>query len=470
MPPLLEHAPVDRDGLDGVPRLQPRLGARLIPYSSGMLDLIDGRDQHTPVHIRRPTTVGSAAKAEAVARDIVEDVRLRGDAALIEYAASLDRASLKGDDIRVEPNDILKARNVVPPELLEALQVMADRLRVTSEAQLPGGWMEQRDDEFVGELVRPLGRAGIYVPGGRAAYPSTVIMGAVPAQVAGVAGIAVCSPPRPSGEIAEPVLAACAVAGIDEVYRVGGAQAIAAMAYGTETVRPVDKIVGPGNPYVTFAKRAVAGWVGTDCEAGPTEIAVVADETADAAVVALDLIAQAEHGPHGTHALITWVPDLFAAVDGQLDRLALMHERGDEVENALIEGGRGVLVRDRQHALDTVNAFAPEHLELCFAGALDALDEIRNAGSVFVGNYSPVPIGDYVGGTNHVLPSGGTARWASGLGATDFVKRIYVSGFEPAALKRLLPHVEALSEAEGLPAHARAVEARLDGRAGRWPG
>jgi histidinol dehydrogenase len=205
----------------------------------------------------------------------------------------------------------------------------------------------------------------------------------------------------------------------------------------------------------------VAGWVGTDSEAGPTELAVVADGTIDPETVALDLIAQAEHGPHGTHVLITWMPEIIAAVDEQLDRLVLMHERPEDVENALIEGGRGVLVRDRQHGLDTVNAFAPEHLQLCFAGALDALDHIRSAGSVFVGTYSPVPVGDYVGGTNHVLPSGGTARWASGLGVNDFIKRIYVSGFEPSALERLQPHVEALSEAEGLPGHASALEARL---------
>ena len=426
-----------------------------------MLELIDGRGQQTPVHIKRPTTVGLAAKAEAIARDIVEDVRLRGDAALVEHAAKFEGASLQTEDIRVDPNDILKSRNLVRPELLEALQVMADRLRSTCEAGMPESWMEQRGDEFVGELMRPLSRVGIYAPGGRAAYPSTVIMGSVPAQVAGVRAIAVCSPPRATGEIGEPVLAACAVAGIDEVYRAGGAQAIGAMAYGTASVRPVDKIVGPGNPYVTFAKRAVAGWVGTDSEAGPTELAVVADESVDPSTVALDLIAQAEHGPHGTHVLISWVPELVAAVDEELDRLALIHERPDDVENALIEGGRGVLVRDRQHALDTVNAFAPEHLQLCFAGALDALDHIRNAGSVFVGNYSPVPVGDYVGGTNHVLPSGGTARWASGLGVNDFIKRIYVSGFEPSALERLQPHVEALSEAEGLAGHARAVEARL---------
>jgi len=429
-----------------------------------MLELIDGRDQMTPVHIKRPSAVGSASQAEQSARDIVDDVRLRGDVALVDYAAKLDGASLSADRLRVEPNDILKARNLVRPELLEALQAMADALRTTCARQLPKSWTDQGDDAFVGELIRPLRRVGIYAPGGRAAYPSSVMMAAVPAQVAGVEGIAVCSPPGPGGDVAESVLAACAVAGIDEVYRIGGAQAIAALAYGTESVRPVEKVVGPGNVYVTFAKRAVQGWIGTDSEAGPTEIAIVADDSMDPQVLAADLIAQAEHGPHGAHVLITWSPGLLESVDEHLDRVVLMHERPDDVENALIEGGRGVLVRDRRHALDTANAFAPEHLELCFPGALDALDDVRNAGSVFVGAYSPVPVGDYTGGTNHILPSGGSARWASGLGAHEFVKRIYVSGYEPSALERMLPHVQALSEAEGLPAHARALEVRLDAR------
>jgi histidinol dehydrogenase len=426
-----------------------------------MLELIDGRNQQTPVHIGRPRTVGSTTNAERAAHDVVADVRLRGDRALVEYAQRFDRVSLSVDGLRVPPNEILRARNLVRPELLEALQGMADRLRTTCEKQKPEGWIDRGDDEFVGEVVRPLRRVGVYAPGGRAAYPSSVIMAAIPAQVAGVQGIAVASPPRPSGEIAEPVLAACAVAGIDEVYRVGGAQAIAALAYGTESVRPVDKVVGPGNLYVTFAKRAVQGWVGTDSEAGPTEIAVIADETIDPAVVATDLVAQAEHGPHGTQVLVTWSPEVLESVESHLDRIVLLHERADDVENALIEGGRGVLVRDLRHALETTNAFAPEHLQLCFEGAMDALDEVHNAGSVFVGNDSPVPMGDYTGGTNHILPSGGTARWASGLGVSDFVKRIYVSGYERSALERKLAPIQVLSEAEGLPTHARALEVRL---------
>jgi histidinol dehydrogenase len=424
-----------------------------------MLELIDGRDQQSPVHIARPRPPVSASGPEEVVRDIVDDVRLRGDDAVMEYTRRFDRANL--DRLRVEETSIRGARGLVRPELVNALEVMAERLRGTCERQLPQTWIERAHDELTGELIRPLRRVGIYVPGGRLPYPSTVVMAVVPAQVAGVEDVAICSPPQPSGEIAEVVLAACDLLGIREVYRMGGAQAIAALAFGTETVRPVDKIVGPGNVYVTLAKRLVSGSVGTDSEAGPTEIAVVADDTVSPAVLASDLIAQAEHGPLGTHALITWMPEVAQAVMNELETMVMRHERPDDVENALIEGGRAVVVRDLDHALATANALAPEHLELVFAGALDALDRVRNAGAVFVGAYSPVSAGDYVAGTNHVLPSGGTARWASGLGVSDFVKRIYVSGLEPSALERLAPHIDALAEAEQLRAHARSARMRL---------
>ncbi|MEA2452535.1 MAG: histidinol dehydrogenase [Actinomycetota bacterium] len=428
-----------------------------------MLELIDGREQATPVHISRPQPVAGAADPVEVVRGIIDEVRLKGDEALIEMTARFDGPQLTVEELRVPEATITKARSLVRPELIDALEVMSERLRRTCEHQAPKEWFDRSvGDEVVGELIRPLRRVGVYVPGGRAAYPSTVIMATIPAQVAGVGQIAVASPPDGRGEVSEAVLAACSIAGITEVYRIGGAQAIAALAYGTTSVRPVDKIVGPGNIYVTLAKRAVQGWVGIDSEAGPTEIAIVADETASAEVVAADLVAQAEHGPLGTHALITWVPELAERVMALLELEVARHEHPEELENTLIEGGRAVLVRDRDHALDTANAFAPEHLELIFEGAWESLDRVRNAGSVFVGPNTPVPVGDYVGGTNHVLPSGGTARYESGLGVQDFTKRIYVSSLERSALERMAPHVEALAEAEGLFGHARAIERRLE--------
>jgi histidinol dehydrogenase len=427
-----------------------------------MLELIDGRDRQTPVHIPRPRVPETRAHDIATeVRAIVDDVRLRGDAAVIEQTERLDGVRLTSAQLVVDEDTLARAPALVRPELIDALEVSAGRLESTCERQLPRSWIERSEDEYVGELVRPLRRAGVYVPGGRAAYPSSVIMALTPARVAGVEGVAVASPPSRNGEIAEPVLAACAVAGASEVYRLGGAVAVAALAYGTETVRPVDKVFGPGNVYVTAAKKLVQSWVGTDSEAGPTEIAVIADERADPVMVASDLVAQAEHGPLGCHALITWSEELAGATVSALEGVVARHERADDVENALIEGGVAVLVRDLDHALDTVNALAPEHLELLFEGAFEALDRVRNAGAVFVGPYSPVCAGDYVAGTNHILPTGGSARWASGLGVADFVTRTYLCGLERSSLTRLAPHIDALSEAEGLPAHARSVEQRL---------
>jgi histidinol dehydrogenase len=376
----------------------------------------------------------------------------------------LDGVRLTPERLRVPEDDITHARSLVRPELIDALEVMAERLRRTCERQIPQEWTERGPDDMVGELVRPLRRVGIYAPGGRASYPSTVIMAAIPAQTAGVEGMAVCSPPSASGEVSEAVLAACSVVGISEVYRVGGAQAIAALAYGTASVRPVEKIVGPGNIFVTLAKRSVQGWVGIDSEAGPTELAIVADDGASPQVVAADLVAQAEHGPLGVHVLITPSVELAEAVNHALQTEVLAHARPEDVENALIEGGRIVLVRDIEHGLDTANALAPEHLQLVFHDAEAALGAVRNAGSVFVGPFSPVPVGDYVGGTNHILPSGGTARWSEGLSTRDFVKHIYVSSYERSAVERLAPHVAALARAEGLPGHERAVELRLKDR------
>lgn len=429
-----------------------------------MLELIDGRGQDTPVHIPRPRAISPKGDIETVVREIISEVGARGDAALAEYTLRFDGASVPPERLRVEESEIHKAKSLVRPEVIDALEVMAERLRRTCERQRPENWLERNVDEMVGEIIRPLRRVGIYVPGGRAAYPSSVVMAAIPAQVAGVPGVALCSPPDGGGEISEAVLAACSITGVTEVYRMGGAQAIAALAYGTETVRPVEKIVGPGNAYVTMAKRIVNGWVGIDSEAGPTEILIVADESASPEVIAADIVAQAEHGPNGTHAVITWIPGLIEKVNAALEIEVVRHENPEDVENALIEGGCAVLVKDMHHAFETSNAFAPEHLELLIEDPTSALELVRNAGAVFLGSSSPVSVGDYVAGTNHVLPSGGTARWSSGLGVHDFVKRIYVSGLEPSALERLAPHVDALAEAEGLHAHARAVQVRLGTR------
>ena len=427
-----------------------------------MLEVIDGRGHPGPVPIPRPRLAGADADAAESVRALVDEVKTRGDAALLELTQRFDGAALSADRIRVDPAEIAAATRLVRPELLDALRLMWERVGATSRRQVPGEWTEDRDGGSVGEIVRPVASAGIYAPGGRAAYPSSVVMAAAPARAAGVERVAVATPPRPSGDVPEAVLAACSICGIDEVYRIGGAQAIAALAFGTETVRPVDKIVGPGNVYVTEAKRYVSGEVGTDAEAGPTELAVVAGPDADARVVAADLVAQAEHGPHGAHVVIAWAPALIDEILAALELEVARHSRSEDVENALIEGGTAVLVDDLDHALDTANAFAPEHLQLTFEGARDRLGSVSSAGAVFIGEWSPVAAGDYVAGTNHVLPSGGSARWRSGLGAHEFLRRIYVCELDRAALEGIAPSVGVLAEAEGLRGHARTIEVRLE--------
>ena len=430
-----------------------------------MLEVLDGRTQATPVHIPRPRPVEGHSKADEDVAAIVEDVRLRGDAAIFDRQGRIPAPG----SLRVPEELIGRATAQVGPGFIDALEVMEERLRRTCERQVEETWLEWRADDLVGELVRPLRRVGVYVPGGRYARPSGIVMAVVPAQVAGVEGIAIAASPGDDGEIPEPLLAVCAVLGLTEVYRVGGAGAIAALAHGTESVRPVEKIVGPDDAQVRSAKRLVRGWVGVDADIGSAELAIVADGNASPGILAADLIAQAEHGPNGAHVLITWEPDVADQVISSLDLQVAIHERSDDVENALIEGGRAVLVRDLDHALDTANAFAPQHLQLHIDNAVDALDRVRNAGSISVGPFSAVPAGDYVGGTNHLLPSGGAARWSSGLSVRDFIKRTYVTGLERSALERLAPHVDALAETEGLHGHARAVHLRLDPSAADEP-
>jgi histidinol dehydrogenase len=298
------------------------------------------------------------------------------------------------------------------------------------------------------------------VPGGRATYPSTVLMTAIPAELAGVGERVLCVPPAADGTVPGPTLAAAALAGVTEVYRVGGAQAVAALAYGTETIRPVDVIVGPGNRYVALAKREVAGTVGIDSFAGPSEVVVVADGSAPAAFAAADLLAQAEHGPGGSAVLVTWDPDVADATDAALDELLADAPRRAEIVSTLATGGRVVLVDDVVSALDAVNVIAPEHLELLTADPHALVPLVRNAGAVFLGPWAPAALGDYLAGVNHVLPTARTARFASALRVDTFRKHVHVVDATEAGLIALAPHLRALATAEGLDAHARSVDVR----------
>ena len=405
--------------------------------------------------VARPD-IGDDEPIEAV-REIVADVRARGDRALLDLTERFDGCRL--DELRVPMEEVEAATKLVAPEFAAALDYAAGEIRAYHEAQLTPAVELDRDGMRLRELVVPVDRAGCYVPGGRARYPSTVLMTAIPARVAGVGEVVLCVPPDRDGEAPVATLAAAAVAGVDEIYRVGGAQAVAAMAYGTESIRPVDVLFGPGNIYVTLAKREVAGTVVTDF-AGPSEVVVVADADAPVELIAVDLLAQAEHGPGGAAILITWSEAVADAIDAAIARLLDDAPRRDDIEATLASGGQAVLVDDPEQALAVANAIAPEHLELVTSDPEALVPLVRNAGAVFCGRWAPAVIGDYVAGVNHVLPTGRTARFASALRVDDFVKHIHVVSLDEATLRRVAPHVRAFAEVEGLAEHGRSVALR----------
>jgi histidinol dehydrogenase len=425
---------------------------------SSMLSRLDLRgtdaDLSTALARRAPDDPG---RVEAV-RQIVADVRARGDLALRELTERFDGCRL--DDIRVPEKEMLAALDEAPTSLRAALDYARQEITAYHEAQLGDGVRVERDGADLREVAVPVDRAGLYVPGGRAAYPSTVLMTAIPARVAGVPEIALCVPPDRDGRVPAPTLAAAALVGVDEVYRVGGAQAIAALAYGTDTISPVDVIVGPGNVFVTLAKREVVGVVGIDGLAGPSELVVVADGSAAPELAAADLVAQAEHGPDGAAILVTWDERVADAVDDAIAELAASAPRRSEIEGTLASGGRAVVVDDAGAAMAVANEIAPEHLELMTADPAELLPQVRNAGAVFCGPWSPAAVGDYVAGVNHVLPTARSARFSSALRVDTFLKHIHVVTFDEAALARVTPYVQALAEAEGLDAHWRSVELR----------
>ena len=398
-------------------------------------------------------------------RGIVARVREGGDGALLDATLRFDGADLRASGLVVTSEEFAEAEREVPRELAQALDRMIDRLRTLHERQVPSEWWTEQDGVRFGEIVRPVGIAGCYAPGGLAAYPSTVCMTVVPATVAGVGEVIVCTPPLPDGSVAPLVLVAAKRSGTDIVVKVGDAQAIAAMAYGTESVAAVDVIVGPGNVYVTAAKREVAGDVGIDSLAGPSELVVVADDSASADLLAADLVAQAEHDPLAATSLVTTSPDLAAAVQAALERDVARASRRDVVAES-IQLARAVVVDDLEQAGTVANELAPEHLEIVVEDPRGFLPLVRNAGAIFLGPSTAVPFGDYGVGSNHVLPTMGTARFSGGLRVTSFVKVSSVVEVSADAAARHAPEVAALARAEGLDAHARAVELRASGGSG----
>ena len=349
-----------------------------------------------------------------------------------------------------------------PKELSRALEHAAAQIREFHERQLQQSWIETRPNgAIVGALVRPIDSVGIYVPGGRALYPSTLLMNAIPASVAGVSRIAVVNPPTKDGSLDPAVLKAAELSGVTEIYRVGGAQAVAALAYGTEQIPAVDKITGPGNAFVAAAKKLVSGDVGIDMIAGPSEVCVVADETADPALVAIDLMAQAEHDPLASCYLVTFSAEYADAVEAAVAQHMKDSTRADITTASLDNEGLVVVCNDRAQALQAVNVIAPEHLELHIKNPQEALGKIRHAGAIFMGEWTPEAVGDYVAGPNHTLPTGGTARFSSPLSVDEFIKKSSVIRYSPEALSQDGEAVVAIAQREGLWAHAHSVELRL---------
>ena len=428
-----------------------------------MIRRIDLRGDRSDSSDRLPRAPRDAVRAAREAVDeVVAAVRVEGDAAVARFTARFD--GWLGTAFEVPPEEAKAALAELPADLHDALRRAAEQVRWFHERSRPRDWSAERDGAVMGVRHRPLRRVGVYVPGGRAAYPSTVLMTVVPAKVAGVDEVVVCTPPGADGEVNRTILAATALVGADRVFRIGGAQAVAAMAFGTESVPRCDKVVGPGNVFVAQAKAAVAGEgvVGIDAVAGVTEVLVIADDSADPRLVATSLVAQCEHDPMVSSILVTPSVALADAVVPLVEEEVAGTRHRERVEAALRGQGAVVLVDDLDHALQVSDAYAPEHLEIQTRHPRDVAMRVRAAGTVFVGVQTPTALGDYCAGPNHTLPTGGTARFTGGLRTDDFFVPVNWVEFTPGAIERMAPVVRALGAAEDLPAHVRSVDVRLD--------
>jgi histidinol dehydrogenase len=435
-----------------------------------MIRTLDARSLGVEAIVRaleRPPSQAPAGVSAAV-DEILAAVRSRGDAAVLEYTAKLDGfAAPSAGALAISADEMERALRALEPAARAALDYAAERIERYHAAAMPKSWrLTDEHGSSLGQEVRPLDRVGIYIPGGRAAYPSTVLMTAVPARVAGVKEIVLVTPPDGEGRVNPVVAAAARVAGVTEGWRIGGAQAVAALAYGTTTIRRVDKIVGPGNIYVALAKTRVFGEVGIDMMAGPSEVVVVADAGANADWIAADLLAQAEHDPMARAVLITDTAALAPRVESALAKRLDALPRREIAAAALRDHGALIVTERLDAAIEIANRLAPEHLELMVAVPAALLPRVRHAGAVFLGAHTPEVVGDYVAGPNHVLPTAATARFASPLGTEDFVKRSSVLEYSPSGLAAALPHLTTLSRVEGLTAHASAAQARMEGKQG----
>ncbi len=400
---------------------------------------------------------------EATVNDIIEDVRDRGDLAVIELNRKFDKWDCSADKLRVTDIEIDEAYKAVDESFIRVIRRAADNIREFHEKQVRNTWIDIKDDgTILGQRIMPIAVSGVYVPGGKAAYPSSVLMNIIPAKVAGVGRIIMCTPAGADGKVTPGTLVAADIAGVDEIYKVGGAQAIAAMAHGTQTIPKVDKITGPGNIFVALAKKACFGYVSIDSIAGPSEILVLADETANPRFVAADLLSQAEHDELASAILITTSEKLAHEVNKEVEGFLEVLTRREIIEKSLENYGYIFVADDMQDAYDAVNAIASEHLEIITADPYETMTHIKNAGAIFLGHYSSEPLGDYFAGPNHILPTNGTARFFSPLSVDDFIKKTSIISYSEEALRAVHEDIELFARNEGLTAHANSIAVRFE--------
>lgn len=421
--------------------------------------LRDKREILAFLNALKKRALGISPEIEKSVKNILSDIRKNGDSAVKKYTLRFDKHDLP---VRLKSPDITKYAKKADKKIVKALELSAKRIWDFHKRQIEKSWSFKKNGALLGQIIRPLQRVGVYVPGGKASYPSTVLMNVIPAQVAGVKEIALCVP-TPNGEINPYVMAAIEMLGVKEIYRIGGAQAVGAMAYGTESIKKVDKIVGPGNIYVALAKKMVFGEVDIDMIAGPSEILVIADKTANPSFVAADMLSQAEHDELASSILITdseiFAENVIKALDTQLNKL----KRKDIARKSLKRFGAIIKTKNIKDAIDIANEIAPEHLEIMTEDPMHIAKMIKNAGALFLGEWTPEPLGDYAAGPNHTLPTGGTARFSSPLGVYDFIKKMSLLQFDKKGFMILSNTVEAIAEIEGLEAHANTVRIRKGG-------
>lgn len=409
---------------------------------------------------RSPNNYG---QYEATVNEIIEAVRFKKDQALFDYTLKFDRFALTAENIRVTEKEIEEAYGVMDPKLIEVIRKSAANIRSFHEKQLRNSWFTAREDgTILGMKITPIARAGVYVPGGKAAYPSSVLMNVVPAKVAGVEEIIMTTPPGADGKVNPGTLVAADIAGVNTIYKAGGAQAIAAMAFGTESIPKVDKITGPGNIFVALAKKAVYGYVSIDSIAGPSEILVLADETANPKYVAADLLSQAEHDELASAILITTSKELAEQVSEEAARFTAKLSRKDIIQKSLDNYGYILLAESMEDAIETANEIASEHLEILTRNPFEIMTKIRNAGAIFLGEYASEPLGDYFAGPNHILPTNGTARFFSPVNVDDFIKKTSIISYSREALRQVHQDIELFAQSEGLTAHANSIKVRFE--------